>query len=113
VTGSADWKIIADILDIGSQIAGIAAQGRHRFDSSSDQRDRAVRRLQDLGNAARRLSAHFLDQHPDLPLRGAIRQRDALAHRYGFEINYDLVWLAIDDSTPRLVEGLQRLIDDD
>jgi len=36
VTGSADRKIIADILDIGSQIAGIAAQGHHRFDSTPD-----------------------------------------------------------------------------
>lgn len=112
MTGSADREIIADMLGIGSQIADVAAQGRSQFDSSSDQRDRAVRRLEDLGNAARRLSAHFRDQHPELPIKGAIRQRDALAHRYGFEVDYDLVWLAIETSTPLLMQGLQRLARD-
>lgn len=63
------------------------------------------RQLEILGEAARRVSAAFQDEHPEIPWRPIIGLRNVLAHEYG-EIKADRIWLI---ATREVVE-LARLI---
>lgn len=67
------------------------------------------RRIEIIGEAARRVSDEFKELHPEIPWRGIIAQRNVLAHEYG-EINHTIIWNVITESVPELIELLDSLI---
>lgn len=67
------------------------------------------RRIEIIGEAARRISGSFKEAHPEIPWRLIIDQRNFLIHEYD-EIDHQRLWrLAISD-IPRLIEQLKPLI---
>ena len=67
------------------------------------------RRIEIIGEAARRISDPFKEAHREIPWRLIVDQRNVLIHAYD-EIADDRIWrLAVDD-IPRLIEQLEALV---
>ncbi len=67
------------------------------------------RQLEILGEAARRVSTAYQDEHPEIPWRPIIGLRNVLAHEYG-EIKADRIWLIATREVVELIRLLKPLI---
>ena len=71
---------------------------------------RAMERcLEIIGEAARRVSPAYSEQHPEIPWRQIVGQRNILAHEYG-QIDHDLLYRTAVEDLPELVENLGHLL---
>ena len=62
-----------------------------------------------LGEALRRISPEFQQQHPEVPYRQVISMRNKLVHDYD-DINIPLVWQVITTSIPDLIIILEKIV---
>lgn len=67
------------------------------------------RKLEIMGEAARKISQEFRNHHPEIPWAKIIAQRHVLAHDYG-RIDHRRVWEVITVHVPAVVEELTRLL---
>ena len=67
------------------------------------------RALEIIGEAARRVSNVFQDEHSDIPWQNIIAQRNVLAHEYG-EIKQELIWKVATARIPELIAALEPLV---
>jgi uncharacterized protein with HEPN domain len=77
--------------------------------ADEDLRMNIERRIEILGEAARRLSESFRAAHPEIPWRDIIAQRNFLSHVYD-EINDARVWQLVKKDIPTLIEQLKPLL---
>lgn len=71
---------------------------------------RALERcIEIIGESARRVSPAFSGQHPEIPWRQIIGQRNILAHEYG-QIDYDQLYRTAAEDLPELVARLESLL---
>jgi uncharacterized protein with HEPN domain len=69
------------------------------------------RSIEIIGEAARRVSREFQEQHPDIPWQKIIAQRHVLAHEYG-EIKHERMWRVATVHIPALILQLKTLVPD-
>ena len=70
---------------------------------------RAVERnLEIIGEAARRISEELKKDHPEIPWRKIIAQRNVLIHEYG-DIDYKEIWQVATFHVSRLIEQNQAV----
>jgi len=62
-----------------------------------------------LGEAVKRLSPEFRQQHPQIPWAAMAGMRDKLVHDYD-GVDSDRVWLTLQTSIPDLLQFLDSLI---
>jgi len=95
-----------------------AAEKVHRFIKGKTQdafvadevlRDAVERNVEIIGEAARRVSDAFKNQHPEIPWRKMIAQRNVLIHEYD-KISVDEMWMVATFHIPKLIENLTGLI---
>jgi uncharacterized protein with HEPN domain len=88
------------------------AEGRCRADLDRDkQLAKAVRKsIEDLGEAAKNVSAEFRSGHPEVPWKRLAGTRDVLIHRY-FGVDQEVVWKIATDELPRIVSSLERILE--
>ena len=67
------------------------------------------RKLEIVGEAARKVSQEFQARHPEIPWRGIISQRHFLAHEYG-EVRQEKLWRVATLRIPELVAMLAPLV---
>jgi uncharacterized protein with HEPN domain len=67
------------------------------------------RRIEIIGEAARRISAGFKETHREIPWRLIVDQRNVLVHAYD-EIADERIWRLATDDIPRLIEQLAALL---
>jgi uncharacterized protein with HEPN domain len=67
------------------------------------------RRIEIIGEAARRVSTSFKEAHPEIPWRRIIDQRNVLVHAYD-EIVDDRIWRLTGTEIPLLVEQLGAVV---
>ena len=67
------------------------------------------RRIEIIGEAARRISAEFKEAHQEIPWRLIVDQRNMLIHAYD-EIDNERIWGLVQHEIPRLVEQLNELM---
>ena len=67
------------------------------------------RSVEIIGEAARRVSDHYRQAHPDIPWRRIIAQRHVLVHEYG-EIEDQLLWRVATERIPDLIRMLEPLV---
>jgi uncharacterized protein with HEPN domain len=67
------------------------------------------RNIEIIGEAARRLSDDFRNQHPEIPWRVIMATRHILAHDYD-AVDNDIVWRILTDHLPPLIKQLHALL---
>jgi uncharacterized protein with HEPN domain len=105
-----DPATILDIVLAGRRI-GDFVSGQDFEDFSADLKTQSAVLLQLLiiGEAAKRLSAAFREQHSEIPWSDIMRMRDKLIHHYE-EVDLGLVWKAVRKDVPELLTLLKPLI---
>ncbi len=86
------------------------AAGRTRSDLDTDRMllFALVRALTIVGEAAARLSDEARAAAPDVPWRQIVAMRNRLIHAY-FDVDRDIVWTAIRNELPDLLERLKAV----
>jgi uncharacterized protein with HEPN domain len=67
------------------------------------------RKVEIVGEAARKVSEEFKEIHPEIPWRPIVAQRHVLAHEYG-EIRQENIWRVAALRIPELIAALEPLI---
>jgi uncharacterized protein with HEPN domain len=67
------------------------------------------RALEIIGEAARNVSLEFRLDHPEIPWKGIIGQRNILAHEYG-SIRQDMIWEVITVHLPDFAFKLEEMV---
>jgi uncharacterized protein with HEPN domain len=67
------------------------------------------RQFEILGEEARKVSASFKSEHPEIPWRRMIGLRNILAHRY-YATDNALIWLIIHEKLPPILDQIRGLI---
>jgi uncharacterized protein with HEPN domain len=62
-----------------------------------------------IGEATKRLSLEFRNQHPQIPWKDIAEMRDILAHQYD-RVNLNTLWDAIQMDIPELLTLLEPLL---
>jgi uncharacterized protein with HEPN domain len=105
-----DLAYLWDIREAGREIASFVKEMKFvDFERNKLVRYAVERQLLVIGEAANRVSTEFRNQHPDVPWRAMIAQRNVLAHEYG-EILVARIWLAATESVPALLKALETLL---
>ena len=79
------------------------------YSANEDLRLAIERRVEIIGEAARRVSPAFQQSHPEVPWRRIIAQRNVLAHEYG-EIQDEIMWRLATVRIPELISLLEPLV---
>jgi len=67
------------------------------------------RQLEILGEAARRVSASFQAEHPEIPWREIVGLRNLISHEYN-RIDYAAIYRIVRKNIPELLPVLGRLV---
>jgi len=105
-----DLTTLRQMLDYGREILSLTS-GRSAADLQQDRMLELsiVRLLEILGEAARRISPAGREAYPELPWTQMIGMRNILIHAYD-AVDLAIVWRAVEQDVPCLVETLERLL---
>jgi uncharacterized protein with HEPN domain len=67
------------------------------------------KRIEIIGEAARRISTEFKEAHPEIPWRLIVDQRNVLIHAYD-EVDEERIWRLAEQDIPRLIHQLGNLL---
>ena len=106
-----DPERLLDILDACDRVLPIVARGEEHVRTGDEAQLALVHLIQNIGEAAARLTPEFREAHDDIPWRQAAAMRNQVVHRY-FDIDLDAVWSAATTDVPRLAEQVRRILDE-
>jgi uncharacterized protein with HEPN domain len=103
------WDMLSAARQIASFVQGISftKYSRNKLIQSA-----VERQLEIIGEAARRVSPEYQEDHPEIPWRPIIGLRNILAHEYG-EIKADRIWLIAKNDVPGMAKVLETLVPSD
>ena len=82
---------------------------REDFDNDEKLRLALTHLLQIIGEAARRISPEFRDNHPQIPWKEIVGMRSKVVHDY-LNVDEDIVWATIKQDLPFLVLELEKIL---
>ena len=104
-----DKVYINHILDAIEKIETYTFVGHETFMSNSHWQDAAIRQLEIIGEAAKRISHDLRKNHSDIPWRRITGLRDILIHDYmGVDLN--AVWEITQHNLPELKRKVQEIL---
>ncbi|WP_017302013.1 DUF86 domain-containing protein [Nodosilinea nodulosa] len=105
-----DLDYVVDILAAAHLIQSfLVGRDRGAFETDLMCQSAVIRQLEIIGEATKRLSATFRDNHPEIPWRQMAGMRDILIHAYD-AVDVDEVWNVATQAIPRLVVQLGPLV---
>lgn len=103
-------RALVDIVGFSEEMASyVTAFGERNLVDDRPTQLVAEALLHRIGEAVSRLDADFVALHDEVPWRKIKALRTVVAHEYGF-IDYGLVWRVLDDSLPRDVTVIRRIL---
>ena len=107
------WRDDAFLLDMLLAARRVLkyAQGLdfQRFEDDEVLQDAILRRIQIIGEAGRKISEEFKEEHPEIPWFEIIGMRHRLIHEY-FRVITEKVWEVIAKDIPSLIALLELLV---
>ena len=82
---------------------------RDTFLDTIEIQDAVIRRLEIIGEAARRISDPFKQKHPDLPWKEMLGLRNFVIHEYE-GVNLKVIWDTIKNDLPNLLKQINELL---
>ena len=105
-----DMTHLTDILDSARlAISCVRDVDWTRFASDVQLQDSVIRRLEVIGEAARRVSDDFQSLWPDLPWRDMIGMRNVMIHGYD-TVDLSIVWRTVQHDLPDLVRAVEGIM---
>ena len=71
--------------------------------------DAVIRRIEIIGEAARRVSPETRDKHPEIEWREMTSMRNLVIHEYDV-VDIKLVWDTVQNKIPPLIETLSKIV---
>ena len=106
-----DRVYLRHILDAIEKIDSYIAVGYDEFMSASHWQDAAIRQLEIIGEATKRLSVDLRSQYDDVPWRRIAGLRDVLIHDY-MGVDLEAVWEVTQQHLPVLKDQLTLILDE-
>ena len=107
-----DCVYILDILESArialSYLKGVSKE----FLKNIQYQDSVIRRIELIGEDARRVSQKTQAQHPDIPWKEMIGMRNLMIHEYD-DVDLLLVWETVHQNLPDLINVLEPLLPQD
>lgn len=103
---------LEDILDSVDKIESYLDYGEvseNGFYENPQLQDSVVRRLEVIGEAAKRVPDDFRKLHPSIPWKKMAGLRDILIHEYD-EVDFEQLWLVVTKDLPELRAEIQKLV---
>lgn len=105
-----DAALLQDMLDASEAVVRyVAGKSKDQFVGDEILRNAVERRLEIVGEAARKVSSSLQASHPDIPWQKIMATRHILAHDYDV-VNPEIVWRIATVYVPALVEQLRPLV---
>jgi len=105
-----DAAFLEDIL-VSARKAQEFIQGMTLDEFSADEKTlyAVIRAFEIIGEATKRISSSFKDQHPGLPWKSMAGMRDKLIHDY-FGVDLEVLWRTANENLPPLEPLLLQLL---
>lgn len=105
-----DAAYLLDMVEAAEEVRTYV-QGKTLADYEAEPMLRAAieRKIEIIGEAARKVSERLKQEHPEVPWRQIIAQRNVIAHEYDIIKNQE-IWQVATAHVPRLVAVLTPLI---
>jgi len=105
-----DVVYLKQIFEAISVVSGYI-MGKNFSDFELDQmlQDAVVRKIEIIGEGARRMSDEFIEAHRELPLIAAISMRNRLIHEYE-DIDLKVVWDTVSVDLPKLGGEIEKIL---
>jgi len=106
-----DAAYLWDMLDAARTIIKLTAEmSLPAYEEDRRTQLATERALEIVGEAAGKVSKTFREQHPEIPWRQIIGQRNVLIHEYG-QVRNDRIWRVVKESIPQLIDMLKPMVD--
>jgi len=108
-----DAVYVGHMLDMARQARElVASRTRADYDADLALRLALAHLVQNIGEAARRVSPQLQKAHPDIPWRNIVGIRHKVVHDY-FYVDYDIIWDVVTSDLPGLVSKLDLVVGPD
>ena len=107
---SRDKEFLLDILE-AARLAIKYTSGKSKNDFLKDIQcqDAVVRRLEVIGEAAKRVSDESRKKIPSLPWKAMTSMRNIMIHEYD-DVDFNIVWDTVRNDLPNLVTELEKFL---
>ena len=107
---SRDDTYLVDILE-SAKIAldYVSNKTWDEFHDDMQAQDAVVRRIEIIGEAARRISQETRDKYPQIPWREMTSMRNLVIHEYDV-VDINQVWDTVQNKLPPLIEELAKIV---
>lgn len=105
-----DSEYLLDILEAARlALSYVAGKSEEQFFEDTQCQDAVIRRLEIIGEAARRLSEQTRAALPSLPWKAMIGMRNVMIHEYE-EVDLEAVWNTVKNDLPGVIEALEPVV---
>ncbi|MCX5977666.1 MAG: DUF86 domain-containing protein [Coprothermobacterota bacterium] len=105
-----DWAYLLDILQAAKlAVSYLENVGEERFLRDTQRQDSVIRRIEIIGEAARRISPKMREACPDIPWDAMIGMRNLMIHDYD-DVDLQVVWRTVQHDLPSLIVRLEPLL---
>jgi uncharacterized protein with HEPN domain len=105
-----DLPYVGNMLDRArAVVAKVRGKSFADFDADENLRLALTYLIQNIGEAARRVSSGFQRAHPEIPWKNVVGMRHKVVHDY-MDIDLDAVWEVATLHVPALVAQLEKIV---
>ena len=106
-----DIVYLKHIQEAITRIESYVSVGRTVFMTTSHWQDAAIRQLEIIGEAAKKISEELRTRHVDIPWRRISGMRDVLIHDY-MGVDLEAVWEATKRDLPELKRKIEIILEE-